>query len=71
MKVVVEAFWDAEAGVWVASSADNIGLATEAATIEELQKKLSVMIPELLEDDSSGPFEVELVARSVQTIAAE
>lgn len=71
MKVVVEAFWDDEAHVWVASSVENIGLATEAATIEELQKKLSVMIPELLGDDGSGSFEVELVARSIQTIAAE
>ncbi len=30
----VEAFWDAEAAVWVATSEDVPGLATEAETID-------------------------------------
>lgn len=46
---VVRAFWDAEAKVWVAESDDVPGLATGAATLDELVSKLSVMIPELLE----------------------
>jgi len=71
MKVVVEARWDDEAKVWVASSTREIGLVTEASSIEELQKKLSVMVPDLLGPDNPGPFEIELVARSYQTIAAE
>lgn len=44
----VEAFWDAEAEVWVATSEDVPGLVTEASTIEVLTEKLRVMIPELL-----------------------
>jgi len=44
----VKADWDAEAGVWVATSDDVPGLVTEAATAEELMKKLQIMIPELL-----------------------
>jgi hypothetical protein len=28
------------------------------------------MVPELLSGDHDGPFEIELVARSLQTIAA-
>lgn len=44
----VEAFWDAEAEVWVATSEDVAGLVTEASTIEVLTEKLRVMIPELL-----------------------
>ena len=32
MKIVLEAFWDDEARVWVASSRDDIGLVTEADT---------------------------------------
>lgn len=71
MKVVVEALWDDEAKVWVASSVDQIGLVTEAASIEELQKKLPLIVPDLLGPDVRGPFEVELIARSHQTIAAE
>ncbi len=70
MKVVVDAFWDDEAHVWVASTSQNIGLFTEAATIEELQHKLSVMVPDLLSEDHEGPFEIELIARSMQTVAA-
>jgi predicted RNase H-like HicB family nuclease len=45
----VQADWDGEAGVWVATSDDVPGLATEAATIEALTDKLRIMIPELLE----------------------
>jgi predicted RNase H-like HicB family nuclease len=45
----VQADWDPEAGVWVATSEDVPGLATEADTIEALTEKLRVMVPELLE----------------------
>jgi predicted RNase H-like HicB family nuclease len=45
----IQADWDPEAGVWVATSADVPGLATEAETIEGLTDKLRTKIPELLE----------------------
>ena len=45
----VEARWDAEARVWVAESSDVPGLATEASSLDQLIKKLRVMIPELLQ----------------------
>lgn len=45
----VHADWDAEASVWVASSNDVPGLATEAATVEALIVKLESLIPDLLE----------------------
>ena len=45
----IRAEWDEEADVWVASSEDVLGLATESATLEGLIEKLKVMIPELLE----------------------
>jgi predicted RNase H-like HicB family nuclease len=48
MNIIVKAIWDAEAAVWVATSDDVPGLVTEAETFEELDKKLRVMIPELL-----------------------
>ena len=44
----VRADWDEEAKVWVATSDDVPGLATEEETIEKLIQKLKVMIPELL-----------------------
>jgi predicted RNase H-like HicB family nuclease len=45
----VEATWDDEARVWVATSVGTPGLATEAETVEALTTKLKVIIPELLE----------------------
>ena len=45
----VKAVLDTEANWWVATSDDVPGLATGAATLEELISKLAVMIPELLE----------------------
>jgi hypothetical protein len=47
--ILVRADWDDEAGVWTASSADIQGLATEAATLEELREKVLVMVAELAE----------------------
>ena len=44
----VEAFWDREADVWVATSEDVPGLVTEASTMEILTYKLREMIPELI-----------------------
>ena len=44
----IETFWDEEVEVWVATSDDIFGLATEANSLESLTEKLRVMIPELL-----------------------
>ncbi|MEW6728331.1 MAG: DUF1902 domain-containing protein [Pseudomonadota bacterium] len=62
----VRAEWDDEARVWVATSDDVPGLATEADTLEALAVKLETMIPELLDANDGGergdvPF--ELLAR--------
>lgn len=46
---IVRANWDAEAKVWVATSEDVPGLATEADTVEQLIEKLNLIVPELLE----------------------
>ena len=45
----IDAEWDPEADVWVATSDDVPGLATEAASLDELAGKLRVLVPELLE----------------------
>ena len=56
----VRADWDEEAQVWVATSEDIPGLATEASTIEALMTKLEVMVPELLELNGAGLGESEV-----------
>ena len=55
--------WDEDACVWVATSDDVPGLATEGENLERLIEKLKIMIPELL--DVNGirreyevPFEI-------------
>jgi len=47
--IIIRAEWDGDAKVWVASSADIEGLATEAATLDELRDKVLVIVGELAE----------------------
>lgn len=59
----VRAEWDEDIRVWVATSDDVAGLATEGDTLEGLIEKLKVMIPELLEANEGSlecdvPFEI-------------
>ena len=51
----VNANWDTEAGVWVATNDDVPGLVTEAKTFESLLKKLRIMVPEMLELNGAMP----------------
>lgn len=51
-KFLVIAQWDNEAGVWVATSDDIPGLVTEAASLDELLKRVLAVAPELLEDNA-------------------
>ena len=67
-QITVNAEWDPEAKVWVATSDDVPGLITEAETVEALAEKLSAMIPELLEangtfaEDSVRKLPINLIA---------
>jgi predicted RNase H-like HicB family nuclease len=52
----VIADWDPEVNVWVATSDDVPGLATEAETIDGLTTRLRTIIPELLEANGLLPI---------------
>jgi len=68
----VHATWDDEARVWVASSDDVPGLATEAETAEDLVQKLKTLIPELLELNGispAGSISFELLTRRFELAA--
>ena len=56
----IQAFWDAEARVWVAESEDVPGLVTEAVSLEQLLGKLNVMIPELLAENTGADAAAEI-----------
>jgi predicted RNase H-like HicB family nuclease len=68
----VRAEWDEEAGVWVATSDDVPGLATEAVSMEDLIRKLKTMVPELLElnriPGESRPAAFEVLSRRFETL---
>ena len=53
----VHAEWDAEVKVWVATSDEVRGLATEADSSEALVQKLRTLIPELLTTNALFPSE--------------
>jgi Domain of unknown function (DUF1902) len=61
LKIVVRAFWDDEARVWVAVADGELGLVTEAKTIEALSRKLPVMAKDLLKGDYDGQIDIELL----------
>lgn len=46
---LILAEWDVEASVWVARSDDVPGLVAESETLENLDAKLQVMVPEMLQ----------------------
>ena len=68
--IVIRATWDDEASVWVAES-DDIGLVTEAPTMEALRQKVPQMIIDLLEcEGETGSFDipVEYISHSSQRV---
>ena len=66
---VVHAEWDDEAEVWVATSDEVPGLVTGADTLEELIRKLRVMVPEMLE--ANAVLSPEAAAQAVFTVIAQ
>ena len=67
----VNAEWDEEAQVWVASSDDVPGLATGADTLEGLVAKLKVVIPELLVENGLLAAGTENVAFALKAERTE
>jgi hypothetical protein len=70
----VNAFWDADVAVWVATSEDVPGLVTEAESVEALQQKLRHLVPELLvlngaiAADYKGSISFELITHTQETV---
>lgn len=51
---MVNAIWDEDARVWVATSDDVPGLVTEAENLDELRANLLDIIPVLLEENGEA-----------------
>ena len=59
--IIVRAVWDEESSVWVATSDDVVGLAIEAPTPEELERKVLAAVSDLvdlngIETDTATPL---------------
>jgi len=69
--IFIRAEWDEEANMWVATSDDIPGLATEAETIENLVEKLKIIVPELLEANGityEKELSLEILSRRFELI---
>jgi hypothetical protein len=70
----IETFWDESAQVWIATSEDVFGLATEANNWEDLMLKLKIIIPELLivnkqtSTDYQGEISLTIISRRQELI---
>ncbi|MGJ4953950.1 DUF1902 domain-containing protein [Bradyrhizobium sp. HKCCYLS20291] len=71
--IVVRATWDPEASYWVAESPDVPGLATGAATLNELAAKIPGIIQDLLEgaDAAANAAETEIPIEIIASISTK
>ena len=56
--------WDAEAGVWIATSDDVPGLVVEAVTWPAMIEEARLVLPELLELEGRGSDRLSLTFRA-------
>ena len=59
-KFLVEAEWDKEAELWVATSPDIPGLVLQARTDDEIVRKLRLVIPSLIETGLEREDQIEI-----------
>ena len=63
-QILVQAMWDEEAKVWVATSKDVPGLVAESESMDKLVPKLKIMIPEML--DANGYSDGDDICLDIQ-----
>ena len=69
MEYTVKMTWDPEAGVWLAIN-DEIPIALESESIDELVRRVRLAIPEMLElNHKDKPKKIYLVTEVEQEVA--
>jgi len=69
----IHAEWDAEAGVWLATSEEILGLCVQAETFDELVEVATALVPELLmENHIATPdlISIRVLAERTATVRA-
>jgi hypothetical protein len=62
--IIINACWDTEAGVWIATSADVTGLVVEAATWPSMIEEVRLVLPDLLELNGGTSKDLSLTFRA-------
>jgi hypothetical protein len=69
----IHAEWDAEAGVWIATSVEVLGLCVQSETFDELVEMVTALVPELLmENHVATPdlIPIRVLAERTTTVRA-
>jgi hypothetical protein len=66
--VTIEANWDDEAGVWLATSSDVPGLVVEAESWSRMIEEVGLVLPELLELSNNGDGTLSLTFKAEQRL---
>ncbi|HUX42419.1 MAG TPA: DUF1902 domain-containing protein [Rectinemataceae bacterium] len=64
MEYVISAKWDAEAGVWIATSDDVPGLVLESGSLDALMERVKSAVPELLSLNGREAADIALFFKS-------
>ncbi len=60
----IDILWDAEAAVWIATSADLPGLVLESGSLDALVERVRFAVPDLLDVEPLDHQPIRLVIRS-------
>jgi hypothetical protein len=60
----IDARWDGEAGVWIATSGEVPGLVVEAASWPSMIEEVRLVLPELLELEGQATSDLSLAFRA-------
>ena len=63
-EITIQARWDGEAGVWIATSDDVSGLVVEADTWPTMIEEVRLVLPELLELSGQGGDRLSLTFKA-------
>ncbi len=67
--IQIDARWDDEVHVWIATSVDAPGLVVEAASWQSMIDEVRAVLPDLLELDATGVREVSLTFKAETHLA--
>ncbi|MGA2547969.1 MAG: DUF1902 domain-containing protein [Rectinemataceae bacterium] len=64
MEYLISTTWDAESGVWIATSEDVPGLVLESGSLDALMERVKMAVPELLALNGKAPADIPLYFKS-------